>query len=57
MDSDECNDCNLESKLKGYSFWISLLLSFDFKDNVLYYFAVCYFGGKRKEFIVVAQMF
>lgn len=57
MDSDECNDCNLESKLKGYSFWNSLLLSFDFKDNVFYYFAICYFEGKRKEFIAVAQMF
>lgn len=57
MDSDEYNYCNLESKLKGYSFWISLLLCFDFKDNVPHYFAICYFGGKRKEFITVALMF
>lgn len=57
MDSDEYNYYNLESKLKGYSFWISLLLCFDFKDNVPHYFAICYFGGKRKEFITVALMF
>lgn len=57
MDSDECNDWNLESQLKGYSFWNSLLLSFDFNDNVFYYFAICYFEGKRKKFIAVAQMF
>lgn len=49
MDSDEYNYCNLESKLKGYSFWISLLLCFDFKDNVPHYFAFVILGERERN--------